>query len=143
VEKVKLSDGERQIVSGLAEHYLPEELVGKKVVILKNLATAKLRGVESQGMLLAADGHEMSPPKDGKFETEKGVLEAIFCPDSAIGDKILRKGEKSAPKGTLTINEFRKIRIDVRDFVVVSEGKPLIAGAAELRMKDVKEGEVC
>jgi methionyl-tRNA synthetase len=143
VEKVRLSDGERQIVSGLAGHYLPEELVGKKVVIVKNLAHAKLRGVESQGMLLAAEGHEMSPPKDGKFETEKNAVEVIFCHDNNVGEKVLRQGEKSAPKKTITINEFRKIKIDVRDFAVVSEGKQLVAGNIALRMKDTKEGEVC
>ncbi|MEL6546810.1 MAG: methionine--tRNA ligase subunit beta, partial [Myxococcota bacterium] len=45
----------RQIVSGIAEHYAPEDLVGKRVVVVSNLAPAKLRGVESQGMILAAE----------------------------------------------------------------------------------------
>ena len=44
----------RQIVSGLVQYYTPEELVGKKVVVVTNLEPAKLRGVESNGMLLAA-----------------------------------------------------------------------------------------
>ncbi len=142
VEKIKLGDGERQIVSGLAAYYLPEELIGKKVVVVKNLATAKLRGVESQGMVLAAEGHERSPPKDGKFETED-ALEVIFCHESSVGDKVLQEGGKSAPRNTITINEFRKIKIEVKDFAVVSEGKQLGAGGNLLRMKDTKEGEVC
>ena len=45
----------RTIVSGIAEHYSPEELVGKKVTVLANLAPRPLRGVESQGMLLLAE----------------------------------------------------------------------------------------
>lgn len=45
----------RQIVSGIAEWYSPEDLIGKKVIVVANLKPAKLRGVESQGMLLAAD----------------------------------------------------------------------------------------
>ena len=44
----------RQIVAGIAKHYPPEDLVGRKIVIVANLAPAKLMGVESQGMLLAA-----------------------------------------------------------------------------------------
>lgn len=45
----------RQIVSGIAQHYAPEALVGAQIVVIANLAPAVLRGVESQGMLLAAD----------------------------------------------------------------------------------------
>ena len=47
--------GGRQVVSGIAQWYQPEDLVGKKVIIVSNLAPAKLCGVESQGMILAAD----------------------------------------------------------------------------------------
>jgi len=46
--------GERTLVAGLAEYYSPEELVGKNIVILANLKPAKIFGIESQGMLLAA-----------------------------------------------------------------------------------------
>jgi methionyl-tRNA synthetase len=45
----------RQIVAGIAKAYAPEQLVGKKIIVVCNLKPAKLRGVESQGMLLAAD----------------------------------------------------------------------------------------
>ncbi len=44
----------RQICAGIRNHYAPEELVGKQIVVVANLETAKLRGLESQGMLLAA-----------------------------------------------------------------------------------------
>jgi methionyl-tRNA synthetase len=58
----------RQIVAGLADYYQPEELVGKIVNVLVNLQPAKLCGVESQGMLLAADAGErvslLTPDKD-------------------------------------------------------------------------------
>jgi methionyl-tRNA synthetase len=118
VEKVQLGDGVRQIVSGLVGHYLPEELVGKKVVILRNMASAKLRGVESQGMLLAAEGREYAPSHEGKTALEQGAVEVIFCQKSEVGEKIQRKGEPSAPKRTITINEFRKIKIDVKGFEI-------------------------
>jgi methionyl-tRNA synthetase len=58
VLKVDLGSEDRQIVAGIRAHYPPETLVGKQVVIVANLETAVLRGVESQGMLLAAsDGN--------------------------------------------------------------------------------------
>lgn len=47
--------GGRQVVSGIAKWYKPEDLVGKKIIVVANLAAAKLRGVESQGMIVAAD----------------------------------------------------------------------------------------
>jgi methionyl-tRNA synthetase len=49
---------ERTIVSGIALHYSVEEIVGKSVVVLMNLAPRKIRGVESHGMLLMAENEE-------------------------------------------------------------------------------------
>jgi len=56
--KVKLGSTERQVVSGIAQHYKPEELVGKKLVLVANLKPAKLMGVESHGMILAVEDKE-------------------------------------------------------------------------------------
>ena len=53
--RVDLGSETRQIVAGIAKAYAPEQLVGKKIVVVANLKPAKLRGIESQGMLLAAD----------------------------------------------------------------------------------------
>ena len=55
--RLELDDGEggRQVVSGIAQWYTPEALVGKKLILVANLKPAKLRGVQSQGMILAAD----------------------------------------------------------------------------------------
>ena len=50
---VSLGDSQRTVVAGIAEHYAPGDLVGKKVVIVANLEAAKLMGIESQGMVLA------------------------------------------------------------------------------------------
>ena len=47
-------DDERQVVSGIAKYYTPEEMVGKKLILVSNLKPAVLRGIESQGMILAA-----------------------------------------------------------------------------------------
>ncbi|MFH1784824.1 MAG: methionine--tRNA ligase [Candidatus Micrarchaeota archaeon] len=142
IERIKLGDGERQIVSGLAGHYFPEELVGKKVIIVKNLAPAKLRGIESQGMLLAAEGREFGPPHEGKSQMEIGALEVIFCNDSKIGEKITLKGEKSNPRKLITIKEIEKIDIKVENFLVVHNGKQLVSESQKLKMVNTKEGNV-
>ncbi len=55
---VDVGSEERQIVAGIAEQYAPEELVGKTIVVVANLAPKKVRGVESRGMLLAAEDSE-------------------------------------------------------------------------------------
>src|SRR5215467_6538467 len=52
--QVDLGTEQRQICAGIRNHYAPEELVGKQIIVVANLETAKLRGLESQGMLLAA-----------------------------------------------------------------------------------------
>ena len=62
---------ERTVVSGIAEHYSPEEIIGKQVSILMNLAPRKIRGVESQGMILMAEDNSgklsfVSPTKEAE-----------------------------------------------------------------------------
>ncbi|HEX9017184.1 MAG TPA: methionine--tRNA ligase subunit beta [Chloroflexota bacterium] len=61
--KLTIDIGDRQITtaSGIAQHYTPEELVGRRVVVVANLQPATIRGIESQGMILAAshEGHKI------------------------------------------------------------------------------------
>ena len=55
VLKIEFGGGEtRQIVAGIREHYKKEDLIGKQIVVIKNIEPAKIRGVESNGMLLVA-----------------------------------------------------------------------------------------
>ena len=56
--QVKIGNEERTIVSGIAQHYEPEALIGKNVIVIANLKPAKLRGIESRGMVLAASDGE-------------------------------------------------------------------------------------
>ena len=78
VSQVKVGPETRQIVSGIAKWYKPEEMVGKDVIVVCNLKPVKLRGVESQGMILAAgnDGDDLIVPvelvqiQDAKFVKE-------------------------------------------------------------------------
>ncbi len=70
VLKIDLGTEQRQLVAGLRGHYEPADLVGRLIVVVKNLAPRKMRGEESQGMLLAAsDGGKnqvilLSPERD-------------------------------------------------------------------------------
>ena len=56
--EVRIGEEERTIVSGIAQHYTAEELIGRNVIVIANLKAAKLRGIESRGMLLAASDGE-------------------------------------------------------------------------------------
>lgn len=67
--QVKIGSQVKQIVSGIRKYYTPEEMVGKKVMVLVNLKPAKLAGVLSEGMLLCAEDANgelalMKPEKD-------------------------------------------------------------------------------
>ena len=53
---LRVGSEERTVVSGIAKSYSPEEMVGKQVILVYNLKPAKLKGIESQGMILCADG---------------------------------------------------------------------------------------
>ncbi|MCX4285754.1 MAG: methionine--tRNA ligase [Clostridia bacterium] len=53
--KLQVGNEVRQVVSGIAQHYAPEYMIGKSVVLVKNLKPAKIRGVESNGMILCCD----------------------------------------------------------------------------------------
>jgi methionyl-tRNA synthetase len=76
VSKIKIGDEVRQIVSGIAKYYTPEEMVGKKVVVVTNLKPIKLRGMLSEGMILAASdeaGNLKAVTIDGDIESGSEV----------------------------------------------------------------------
>jgi methionyl-tRNA synthetase len=66
--EVDLGYEKRQILAGIAQYYEPEKLIGRKIVIVANLAPRKMRGLESNGMLLAASLPEGSPVLAGFLE---------------------------------------------------------------------------
>jgi methionyl-tRNA synthetase len=70
--RITLGLEERQLVAGIAQHYTPEELVGKQIIVVANLEPAIIRGVESQGMLLAATSEGKVIVATMDKETEPG-----------------------------------------------------------------------
>jgi methionyl-tRNA synthetase len=75
--EVDLGYEKRQILSGIAEWYTPEELLGRRIVVIANLAPRKMRGLDSHGMLLAASNGENGKP-----------ILATFAEDIALGSRL-------------------------------------------------------
>lgn len=134
----KLDDGsgtERVICSGLVPYYQAEELLGKYVVIADNLKPRKLRGVDSRGMLLAADYTDA----DGKEH-----VEVLTCPWAAPGTPVILEGtDASAPKAeSIDADTFFAVQTTVNNKKVGIHGKKLLAGGKEITMQFAENGEV-
>jgi methionyl-tRNA synthetase len=128
IEKIELGDGVRQIVSGIAPYFTIEELIGKKVIIVKNLKPAKLRGVESAGMLLATE-------KEGKLE--------LVSPDWAeAGDKVELKGQKMDPKKELSIERFATVNLEAKGGIVRANGVELVVKGKPVVTRIILDGKV-
>ena len=96
VLNVDLGGETRQIVAGIRKNYSKDQLRGRKIVVLVNLEPAKLRGIESRGMLLAGE--------------DKADVGLVLPPDqSPVGSQVL--GEKGAP--VLPFSEFQKYQLQV------------------------------
>lgn len=91
------SSQKRQLVAGLREYYKKEELIGKIAVFVANLKPAKIRGIESQGMILAAD--------DGKN------LSILSADKSEPGASVFIEGIPKKPAAQITFEDFQKLEI--------------------------------
>ena len=90
--KVSFGDAETRIVSGLRDHYTKEQLLGRKIVVVRNLKKAKFRGEDSNGMLLAADNGE--------------TVKLLTVPEGVPeGGRVTMGGYPYNGKGTITIDE--------------------------------------
>ena len=124
-----LDDGsgtERIIQSGLVPYLKPEELLGQHIILVSNLAKRKMRGIESHGMLLAADYTENGAEK----------VELLTAPWAAPGTPVIPAGTDpataAAKPAKITIDKLEKIRLAVNDHRfqlngvdLVADGKPI------------------
>jgi methionyl-tRNA synthetase len=138
-----LDDGsgeERVIVSGLVPFYREEELLGKTIVIVNNLKSARLRGVESRGMLLAAS--RMSTPADGAAVKE--ACEVLDAAPAAPGSRILLEGQDPLvkPAAEIDVDAFFSVPIRAQGGAVLIGERRLMAEGAQLELKTVRDGEV-
>ncbi|MCL2192828.1 MAG: methionine--tRNA ligase [Treponema sp.] len=131
---------ERTIVSGLVSFYTEEQLVGKRIVVAYNLKPAKLRGVQSRGMLLAAGDNGGTAP-DGSPAERCEVLDAG---DAPTGTRLLPEG--LSPDGVslpeIDIDTFFACPIAVIDFAVQSDGRNLCLNGKPVRTSIIQEGKV-
>ena len=130
IETVDLGGETRQIVSGLVPYYRPDELQGRNVLLVTNLKPARLRGVESQGMLLAA--------KEGE------TVEVLFADHAQPGDAVGLTGLQgpAEAKQEIDIEEFFSIPIKVQGAQVLIDDLPLECAGQALTTEKVKTGQV-
>jgi len=133
IEKLDFGDEYRTIVSGIVPYYTAEELLERKIIVVTNLEPANLRGIESSGMLLAAE--------------ENGVV-GLVTTHGEPGDYVyidnLGEAKLDHIKNLKTINikEFSTIKIVVKDGKVLCDGLELRTSQGLLGAHRVQNGDV-
>jgi len=101
------------IVAGMKPYYTKEEINGKNIVVVTNLKPAKIRGVESKGMLLAA-------------EDDQGTCSLLDPKDASPGSEISVEGIPREPASVLEFEDFKNVIMTVEnDQKITYNGKPL------------------
>lgn len=125
VLQVDLGMEKRQLVAGLKGYYSKEELKNKKIIMITNLKYSKLRGIESQGMLLAGD--------DGK---DVGVL---TIKNAEPGTPAVIEGFENSTE-QISFEQFKKLKITVKNNKPYYENKEVKAGSESIKVEKVKDG---
>ena len=136
VEHVDDGSGtDRIIQSGLVPYLKEEDLLGKTVIIADNLAPRKMRGIESRGMLLAADY---------KDENGKDCVEILTAPWAAPGTKVVLEGDdvNAEKPAEIQADTFFQIEIKVIDKAVQIGGKNLVVDGKPLSTEKTVNGPV-
>lgn len=133
-----LDDGsgvERVIVSGLVPFYKEEELLGKHIILVDNLKPAKLRGVESKGMLLAAS---LSGP-DGKE-----AVEVLSAPWAAPGTPVSLEGMKAEgpAEAQIDVDAFFSVPLAAKSGYAQAGSARLSVDGNPLKLQTVLDGEI-
>lgn len=142
-----LDDGSgepRSIVSGLRQHYAEDALVGKTIVIVANLKKAKFRGVESNGMLLAASREA------GGAEELAEELEVLFLDGVPAGSQVFVEGledeanttDNSGETPSIKADEFFAYDLRVIDHVACAHEKPLLILGKPIRTGRIANGRI-
>ena len=141
IEHINLGDEQRVIVSGLVPYYTESELLGKKIIVITNLESANLRGVESNGMLLAAEDNGVV----GLLLSDAELGEYVYVDDESDESnnyidesKILQI--KSLPK--IKIDDFLKVQIVAKNGKVYCNGKKLKVRSGNIYIDKIQNGRV-
>ena len=132
-----LDDGsgtERVIQSGIRPYLTKEELLGKHVIIVANLSPRKIKGIESQGMLLACIYKD--------HDTEK--VELLCAPDAAVGTPVVLEGYEDAldKPAKISLETFAKVDYVIEDHIAKAAGKTLLAGGKPIATENLAHGKV-
>jgi len=128
VLQINLGTEKRQLVAGIKEFYSKNELKNKKIIVVTNLKHAKLRGIESQGMLLAA-------------EDNKGNVGLLTVKQSEPGDDV-RFGNLENSNKELSFDSFQKLKIESRQGKVFFNDLKLKTDKEAISVEKVKDGKV-
>lgn len=128
VIKAKLDGETRQIVAGLRTYYKKEELLNRNIVLVCNLKPVKLRGVESRGMLLAAESGSS--------------VEVLFADKSRPNDRVSVEDIPFAPKQIVDINEFLSLRIATDSSGTVTYSNMPVKTGSEKLMSRLKNAVI-
>jgi len=128
VLQINLGTEKRQLVAGIKEFYSKDELKNKKIVVVTNLKHAKLRGIESQGMLLAA-------------EDNKGNVGLLTVKQSEPGDDV-RFGNLENSSKELSFDSFQKLKIEAKQGKVFFNDLKLKTDKEAVSVEKVKDGKV-
>jgi methionyl-tRNA synthetase len=139
IEKLDFGDEYRTIVSGLVPYYSADELLNKKIIVVTNLESANLRGVESCGMLLAADENGIV----GLVTTVGEIGDYVYTSSDnnfeKISDEKLEK-IKNLPK--INIKQFGTIKLVAKDKKILCEDKELRTIQGLLSVEKINNGNV-
>lgn len=127
VMQVNTGTGTRQLVAGIRAHYTDAELLGKTIVVVANLKPARLRGMESNGMLLAASS-----------ENALGVLTTSAEP----GTPVRPAGIPYDDTPQIEITDFQKVTLQAAGGKALYNGKPLQAAGQDIQVDRGVEGGI-
>lgn len=128
VLQADLGTEKRQLVAGLRQYFSIDELIGKNIVVATNLKPARLKGIESNGMLLAAESG--------------GKVVLLEAPRSKPGDRVTIEGIE--PEGKeITLKDFEKVQITTKDRRAIYNGKFLKTEKEEIEANIEDGAKVC
>jgi methionyl-tRNA synthetase len=146
IETLDIAGEERVIVSGLVPFYSEEELLHKRVIVAYNLKAAKLRGVVSRGMLLAAGDH------NGPDGAER--CEVLDAPGIATGTRVVLEGAAPETSGSdsgctegqapaeITVDTFFSVPLRAVNGIACAVGRALTLDGKPVRTSVIVDGEI-
>jgi methionyl-tRNA synthetase len=129
VLQVDLGGEKRTVCAGLRKFLRPDDLTGRFGILVANLKPAQIRGVESRGMLLAADNGQ-------------GGLQVVEPKGARSGDSVSVDGIPAQPKEQITLKEFEKAPLRVKAGQVCYQDKPLTVSGQALQVQAPEGSEI-